>query len=125
MADSLSQRDSEPAPVHSLGVRRPFDNANDAVSLGEEGYPIIQHAFLLIVQVLPLGTDVLGLCRRLGEGPRGILAREDCGLESVNRPRRRYTTRHGRQFDCDSSGRARLSGDLPLHPSGEPATFRG
>lgn len=52
-------------------------DADDVVPLAEEGDPVVQHALLLFVQVLPLGVDVAGLGGRLCQGAGGVLAGED------------------------------------------------
>lgn len=59
-----------------------LNHTDNAVSLGEEGNPVIEGALLLVVQVLPFGLYVLGLDRRLCKRAGGVFAGEDCRLIS-------------------------------------------
>lgn len=50
--------------------------ANDVVPLSKEGYPIREHALLLVVEILPLWPDIFGLDARLGESSARIFTCE-------------------------------------------------
>lgn len=38
-----------------------LNHTDDVVSLGEEGYPVVEGPLLLVVQILPFGLHILGL----------------------------------------------------------------
>lgn len=46
----------------SLRVGCSGNAADNVVPLGEEGDPVAEGSLLLVGEILPLGTDVLGLC---------------------------------------------------------------
>ena len=54
--------------------------ADDVVSLAEKCKPIFKDALLLLRQILPLGSTVLRLERRLSEGSRGVFSGEHWDL---------------------------------------------
>lgn len=58
-------------------VLRAFDLADDIVPLAEESEPLIEHGFLLVIQVIPLGHAIPRLERRSSQSAGGILAGED------------------------------------------------
>lgn len=59
-----------------------LNHTDDVVSLGEEGYPVVEGSLLLVIQILPFGLHILGLDRRLCKRTRGVFAGEDCWLIS-------------------------------------------
>jgi hypothetical protein len=60
-----------------LQVRRALHDPNNVVALAEEGVPIIEDLFLLVIKIFPLRDAVFGLQRGFGEGARRVFARED------------------------------------------------
>jgi hypothetical protein len=60
------------------GVGRTLDLAFDVVSLAEESEPVVEHLFVLVRQIRPVGSAFLGLEGGLPQSAGGVFAGEDC-----------------------------------------------
>jgi hypothetical protein len=59
-------------------VGRTLDLALDVVAFAEESEPVVQHFLVLVRQVRPIGSALLGFERGLCKGAGGVFAGEDC-----------------------------------------------
>lgn len=50
---------------------------NNVISFGEEREPIIQHTLLFLPKIIIVRPAILGLERRLRQGPRGVFTRKN------------------------------------------------